>query len=445
MIKLYNTLGRKLEDFKPHAETVGMYTCGPTLYDWQHIGNLRTFVLTDLVQRIMKASNYTVKNVMNITDVEDKIIKALGDQSLADFTGRYFEALKHDMNQLNITEPQWVRATDKTSIDQMAKLIEKIMAGGLAYESDGSIYLSISKYSQKHVYGVLQSLDPKALRSTERIQADEYDKDSAQDFALWKAQKPGEPSWEIAVAGKTYVGRPGWHIECSAMSELELGQQFDIHLGGVDLLFPHHENEIAQSEAANNKLLAKYWLHGEMLMVEGQKMSKSLGNIIALKEVVEKGFDPLELRLLFLQAHYRKQLNFTWESLAAAAQNLKSLQAWADRRFQLKTDDLSDIKSQILSAVQNDLGTPQALAILNTVTEKDSAPSMEFLSLIDELLGLDLSRSSDISDAQKNLIQEREIARRAADWAKADELRDQLAKQNLEIKDTPSGPIWQRA
>ena len=424
-----------------------MYTCGPTLYDWQHIGNLRTFLLTDILVRTLRSEDYRVKSVMNVTDVEDKIIKALGDKSLAEFTSKFFDALRHDMQQVNIESPKWAKATDQKSIDHMAELIEKIMDKGLAYESEGSIYLSVGKYSNQHAYGVLQPIKIESLQITERIADDEYDKDSPQDFALWKAHKPGEPSWDITIQGKKYTGRPGWHIECSAMSELELGKEFDIHLGGVDLLFPHHENEIAQSEAANDKLLAKYWLHGEMLLVEGQKMSKSLGNIITLQNVVDKGFNPLTLRLLFMQAHYRSQMNFTWEALEAAQANLLSLQAWADLVHQeaskLSDNDAKSLLEDIKTSLSEDLNTAGALAALNGAVLK-GRPSVALLNQLDDLLGLGLAGRPDITSSQKQVIKAREDARTVQDWETADHLRKQLAEQGIEVKDSDQKTTWSR-
>ena len=319
-MRLFNSLSKKLEELRPSkAGEIGLYTCGPTLYDRQHIGNLRTFMLADTLRRVLTAEGYQVKSVMNVTDVEDKIIAKLAGRSLEEFTEGFFVALKADLAALGIEEPIWIRATEKRSIVKMGELIAKIMERGYAYERDGSIYLSIEKYTADFPYGLFQKIDPAKLQATGRVDADEYDKDSPQDFALWKAKKAGEPSWTISVGGETYEGRPGWHIECSAMTELELGEEFDIHLGGVDLQFPHHENEVAQSRAAHGKLLARYWLHGEMLFVEGQKMSKSLGNLVTLDEIREKGYDPLDLRYLFLQAHYRSKQNFTWEALRGAA------------------------------------------------------------------------------------------------------------------------------
>ncbi len=321
-LKLFNTLSRSIQEFAPldpAGKQVGMYCCGPTVYDFAHIGNWRTFVFADLVRRYLEFKGYAVTHVMNITDVEDKIIKGVRETktTLRDFTGKYEAAFLEDLKTLNCARPhQMPRATEH--IAEIIALIEKLVARGIAYQAaDGSVYFSIEKYRGGGcTYGRLLKLNFDELRAGERVAADEYDKESLADFALWKARVPedGEVFWPSPWG----EGRPGWHIECSAMSMKMLGASFDLHLGGEDLKFPHHEDEIAQSEGATGKPFVKYWLHGAFLLVEGKKMSKSLGNFFTLRDLLAKGFTGREIRYLLLTAHYRETFNFTLEGLQGA-------------------------------------------------------------------------------------------------------------------------------
>jgi len=327
-LKLFNTLSRSVQEFAPlsrHSEAtaerakVGMYCCGPTVYDFAHIGNWRTFVFADLVRRYLEFKNFQVTHVMNITDIEDKIIKRVRETktTLPEFTGKFESAFFEDLKTLNCLSPhQTPRATEH--IPEIISLIEKLIARGIAYKAaDGSVYFSIEKYRGCGCnYGQLLKLNFDEMRAGERVKSDEYAKESIADFALWKSRAPddGEIFWPSPFG----EGRPGWHIECSAMSMKILGTSFDLHLGGEDLIFPHHEDEIAQSEGATQKPFVKYWMHGAHLLVEGKKMSKSLGNFFTLRDLLAKGFTGREVRYLLLTAHYRETFNFTLEGLAGA-------------------------------------------------------------------------------------------------------------------------------
>jgi len=319
-IRVYNFLTRKKEVFRPlRKDWVGLYTCGPTVYNYAHIGNLRTYIFEDVLRRALEYAEYKVKHVMNITDMDDKTIRdaVAAKKSLKEFTAFYTKEFFKDLKSLNIL-PALEYPLATKHIPLMIKLIEKLLKKGLAYKIGGSVYFDVSKFKY---YGKLSRLKKRDLKIGARVDTDEYAKKSGEDFVLWKAKKENEPFWDSPF-GK---GRPGWHIECSAMSMKYLGASFDIHAGGVDLLFPHHENEIAQSEAATGKKFVKYFVEGEHLTVDGRKMSKSLGNIFTLRDLAKKGFNPLAFRYLVLGAHYRSRLNFTSESLKAAQNSLERL------------------------------------------------------------------------------------------------------------------------
>jgi len=320
-LKLYNFLTRKKQLFKPLKDKIaGFYTCGPTVYNYAHIGNLRTYIFEDVLKRTLKYNGYKVRHVMNITDVEDKIIRASkkAKKNILDFVKPYEKAFFEELKKLNI-EKAWQYPKATQHIKEMIKIIEILLKKGLAYKSERSIYFDISKFKP---YGKLSGIKKQNLKAGARVDVDEYPKDEAEDFVLWKAAKAGEPWWRAPFGD----GRPGWHIECSAMSMKYLGETFDIHTGAVDNIFPHHENEIAQSEGATGKPFAKYFIEGEHLLVNGEKMSKSLGNVYNLRDIEAKHFDPLAFRYLTLTAHYRSKLNFTWESLEAAQNALNKLQ-----------------------------------------------------------------------------------------------------------------------
>src|SRR5204863_777416 len=321
-----NTLSGKIEDFRPlQNNEVRMYTCGPTVYDYGHIGNFRTFIAVDILRRFLRQSGFKVRHIMNITDVDDKIIRnsAQAGVGVQQYTAKYEKAFLEDAAALNIEQPELVRATEH--IDEMAEFIARLVEKSLAYRTDdGSYYFRIAKFP---AYGKLSKRDFAGMEDGARVDVDEYEKDNARDFALWKAPKPGEAFWESSIG----PGRPGWHIECSAMSMQELGDTFDLHAGGEDLIFPHHENEIAQSEGVTGKPFVHFWFHARFLLVEGEKMSKSLGNFFTLRDLVLKGHKPSSIRFLLASVPYRNQLNFTFDGLKQAAVSVERLRNFRSR------------------------------------------------------------------------------------------------------------------
>lgn len=465
-MKLHNTLTRKVEDFRPiDNDRVRMYSCGPTVYDHIHIGNLSSFIYVDLLRRTLQASGNDVQHVMNITDIEDKIFRRAKERypeetpevAQVKLTQQYGQIFMDDMRAIgNDIDPiKFIWATQ--AIESMRALIRDLYADGFAYIADGSVYFSIAKYKASgKKYGQLLEINS-SNTSAARIDNDEYDKESVHDFALWKSAKPDEPTWEFDLDGHDLTGRPGWHIECSVMSVNTLGQPFDIHTGGIDLLFPHHENEIAQSTAGKGDTYAKFFVHNEHLMIEGRKMSKSLGNFFTLRDVRERGYDPMAFRLLVLQSHYRSQANFTWDTLDAASNRLQTLQQLADLRWQPVGEadaDWQPQQDQIIKHLQNDLDTPQALATLSKLTDritqtgvstKNQDAFSQLLTWLDSLLGLDLSIRPDITNKQKDLLAQRQKARGAKDWPESDNLRDQLKSQGITIRDLPQTQIWHRS
>ncbi len=468
-MKLHNTLTRKTEDLKFIDEgLVRIYSCGPTVYDHIHIGNLSSFIFADTLRRAVKASGYQTKHVMNFTDVDDKTIRRSQEkyadlepiEVLMKLTTEYSNVFIEDMKAVgnDIEAMEFVKATD--SIDSMRMLIKELHEAGFAYIADDGIYFSIEKYrGSGKKYGQLTDITASST-SEARIQNDEYDKESVHDFALWKKQKANEPAWPFEIDGQDLAGRPGWHIECSAMSSGALGQPFDIHTGGVDLKFPHHENEIAQSTATkDDPTYAKYFAHNEHLLVDGNKMSKSLDNFYTLENIRQKGYDPLAFRLLVLQSHYRKQAHFTWDNLEAAQNRLKNIYAFADLKFQpnaetnVVQEEDQTYEGMITGQIReftDDLDTPSALSFLSSYishVESNGYNKQHFqrlLESLDDLYGLSLSTRPDITDEQKQLVQEREDARKAQDWAKSDEFRDKLTEQGIGLRDTPQGVIWFR-
>lgn len=467
MLKLYNSLTRSLEDFSPLNDVARVYSCGPTVYDNVHIGNLSSFIFTDSLHRALKAAGYRVKHVMNITDVDDKTIKRsktdFPEQSpevaLKSTTTLYETRFKDDLRLVgnDIGELDFIKATD--SIQLMQDLIINLIEGGFGYIADDGIYFSIQAYQNNgKKYGQLIELDT-ANTSKARINNDEYDKNSTHDFVLWKFMRPGEPTWSFVVKGQDYLGRPGWHIECSAMSSGALSQPYDIHTGGVDLIFPHHENEIAQSTAGkDNPVYAVAFVHNEHLLVDKRKMSKSLGNVYNLSDVIEHAFDPLSYRLLILQSHYRSQANFSWELLEAANSRLSDLRNFASLVYQAKDKtskehDFNGLTQLIKAAFLDDLNTPKALAILSDfqnllqedlIDHSQEAAFKQFIKFLDELFGLNLSSVDDIGPAQKELLNQRQSAREQEQWTKSDEIRNDLKSSGLGVRDTPYGQIWFR-
>jgi cysteinyl-tRNA synthetase len=440
-MRLFNSLSRTTQDFTPlNPPNVGMYTCGPTVYDYMHIGNLRTFIFSDLLFRVLKLNNYSVRTVQNITDVDDKIIKKAKEKnvSIPELTDEYTKAFLEDLQKLNIyPSDENPKATEH--IGKMVQFIEKLVEKGVAYvEEDGSVYFDISKFDD---YGKLSGLDKRDLKTGTRILSDEYSKDDVQDFALWKSVEGDEVGWD-SPWGK---GRPGWHIECSVMSEEYLGESFDLHLGGIDLMFPHHENEIAQSEAKTGKQFVKYFVHGEHILVEGQKMSKSLNNFFTLKDLEKRGIEPLALRYLYLTAHYRDKLNFTWDALQGAQNALNNLREEI-REWDLGGEVISDFDSRFKEALNNDLNAPQALALMWEMVKSSNPTADKAVTLLkfDEVLGFELDeyigKKVEVSDEVRDLVNQREEARKGGDYQKSDEVRDQIRKLGFEVDDTPSGP-----
>jgi len=459
-MKIYDTLSRSIQDFKPIIPGVAkLYTCGPTVYDYSHLGNLRAYVFDDTLRRALSSSGLEVQHVMNITDVghlasdedegEDKLEKGAGRENktvweVAEF---YIKAFKEDTNKLNILPPNayhgpdgvYARATD--FIDVQIKIIDILIKKGFAYQTNQAIYFDVSKLSD---YGKLtgQNLADKEVAARPEVVTD-ADKKNAQDFALWFFTIGRFASHSMHWPSQWGEGFPGWHLECSAIIHSTLGEPIDIHTGGVDHIGTHHTNEIAQSEAAFGAKLSNFWVHNEHLLVEGQKMSKSLGNFHTLSDVIKQGFNPLALRILFLQSHYRTQASFSWLSLEAAANFLKSLESWADLRFQRLPKYPPEAISGLQEAFYNDLNTPEALSRLSKlINDPSSAPDVKILSQIDQLFGISLSERSDIDSADKQIISNRETARLEKNWQAADELRNTLANKGIELMDSADGPIW---
>lgn len=442
MLRLYNTLAHREQDFKPiKNKRASLYTCGPTVYNYAHLGNLRTYIFEDILKRVLVYNDYKVRHVMNVTDVDDKTIRdsQVAKESLKHFTARFTQYFKEDIKKLNILPPTKFAPATKY-IKEMVKLVQVLQKNGLAYEKDGSIYFSINKFKN---YGQLSQLDKRELLSGARVDVDEYEKENPADFVIWKAwnEKDGDVFWRTPLGR----GRPGWHLECSAISTAELGQPFDIHAGAVDLIFPHHENEIAQSEAAAGKKFVNYWLHGEHLLVDGQKMAKSLGNFYTLRDLENKKFNPLAFRYLTLTTHYRAKMNFTWEALVGAQNALHNLYATVRDWGKPTKIKNNEFENKFLTAINNDLNLPQALSVLWEMIHS-SLPSGEKSALIlkfDKILGLDikkyLCKKIKIPAAVKKLLAERKLARENKDWKKSDNLRDQLFKLGFRVEDGPNG------
>jgi cysteinyl-tRNA synthetase len=460
MLRFRNTLSGEVEPFTPLEEGhVRIYACGPTVYNFAHIGNFRTFVFYDLVHRYLRYRGYKVTLVMNLTDVDDKTIKGALEQktSLDTFTAKYVDAFLEDLATLRI-EPPTVMPRATEHIEEMVELVEALERGGFAYRADGSVYYRVSAFAD---YGKLSGakVAGNVAGAGGRVDAAEYEKADARDFVLWKAPKlDGEPSWDTRVG----VGRPGWHLECSAMSMKYLGETFDLHLGGTDLVFPHHENEIAQSEAATGKPFVKYWLHAEFLNVEDKKMAKSVGNIYTLRELVDLGYHPSAIRYLLLSAPYRTQLNFTFDGLQAAAAALERLKNFRRRLEDVKLaeggeGEGAEAARRMLegfeAAMDDDLNTSSALAaIFNLVNETnplidakritcaDRQSILEALGRVDSVLGVLAGDEDDEIPAEvATLVEERAAARKARDFARADALRDEIAALGYVVEDAPDG------
>jgi cysteinyl-tRNA synthetase len=465
-IRLYNSLTKKVEELSPVKQgEVSIYSCGPTVYDLVHIGNLSAFIVADVLRRVVSTNDTAVKHVMNFTDVDDKTIRRSREKysdldpmmALKKLTEEYGRLFIEDMQKVgnDTTALTFIKAADESTIDGMRQLIANLHRSGFAYIADDGVYFSIEAYrASGKKYGQLTEITSENTGS-ERIQNDEYDKESAHDFALWKTRKPGEPAWEFNLDGRDLTGRPGWHIECSVMSRLKLGQPFDIHTGGIDLLFPHHENEIAQSTAGqSDPTYAGMFVHNEHILVDSKKMSKSANNFYTLSDLAGKGVDPLAFRLLVLQSHYRKQTNFSLENAKSSHNRLLHWRAIAALRWQADAEGNNSTvdTTAIITSMNSDLNTPEALRIIDEEFSKlenlplraiSSSNLTTFLETIDNLLGLELIASTpDVSDDIKQLIADRRTAREAKNWAESDKLRDQLLSRGIEIKDTPDGSTW---
>jgi len=462
-IFFFNTLTRKKEKFVPLEEgKVRIYTCGPTVYDYAHIGNFRTFVFQDLLRRWLEYRGFKVIQVMNITDVDDKTIRGARKRNipLREYTDYYMKAFFEDIEALNLEKAEYYpRATEH--IPEMVELIKRLMEKGYAYRGeDGSIYYDISKFKD---YGKLSKLKIEELKPGARVKVDEYGKEEARDFALWKAwdEEDGDVFWETEI-GK---GRPGWHIECSTMAMKYLGETIDIHSGGVDLIFPHHENEIAQSEAATGKPFARYWLHSEHLLVEGRRMAKRYGNFYTLRDLIKRGYDPKAIRYLLMSTHYRQQLNFTFEGLEAAKGAVDRLTTFVRRL--LETDGagcgeeikrlMAEVQKRFESAMDDDLNISVALAALfdfvrdvnkfmdeNRLSRKEAEEVYNLMMKFDKVLGVigEVKAEEKLPPEAEELIRKREEARKAKDWATADRIREQLRAMGIILEDTPQGVKW---
>lgn len=437
-MRIYNTLTHKIEEFEPIEQgKVGIYTCGPTVYNSPHIGNLRTFVFSDILQRALKLNGLEVKSVQNITDIDDKIIKKAKEENVpaSEITQKFTDYFLSDIKKLNIEDKNVMpRATEY--IPKMIEFIKVLIEKGFGYvETDGSVYFDISKFP---TYGRLSGIDIKDLKTGTRILSDEYVKDDVSDFALWKSEEDEKFSYD-SLWGR---GRPGWHIECSVMSTDNLSDTFDIHTGGVDLIFPHHENEIAQSEAKTGKKFVNYFVHGAHMLVDGKKMSKSLNNFYTLKDLEKKLYDPLSLRYLFLQTHYRQEMNFTFEALDGAQTALNKLRTFISG-WDGKGNTILEYQKAFKNAVNEDLNISEALATAWEMVKSDNLDEdkAKTLSDFDEVLGLNLKNfkhillSKKIPSGVQELLKEREKLRKDRKFAEADKIRDKIIKMGYKVED----------
>jgi cysteinyl-tRNA synthetase len=469
-LKFFNTLSRSVQEFvplDPAGKKVGMYCCGPTVYDFAHIGNWRTFIFGDLVRRYLQFKGYDVHHVMNITDVDDKIIKRVRESktSLRDFTSKFETAFFDDLKTLNCQPPtQTPRATEY--IAEIISLIEKLMQRGFAYKAaDGSVYFSIEKYRASGAqYGQLVKLNFDEMRVGERVRSDEYEKEAVADFALWKTRSPDDG--EVAWPSPWGEGRPGWHIECSAMSMKLLGSSFDLHLGGEDLMFPHHEDEIAQSEGAglqpSGQHFVKYWLHGAHLLVEGKKMSKSLGNFFTLRDLLAKGFNGREIRFQLLQSHYRETFNFTLGGLESARASLMRIDECLTKLREIagntSAPPVDSLLAQFSSVLDEDLNIAGAWGAIfdwvrdtnrrlaeNSMVSASAASALATWNRLDSVLGVGAPAEVEVPAEINALLEARQAARKAKDFKRADAIRDELKSKGWIIEDTPKGARVKRA
>ncbi|MGE5481052.1 MAG: cysteine--tRNA ligase [Chloroflexota bacterium] len=470
-ITLFNSLTNKVEEFTPiNPGAVRIYSCGPTVYNHAHIGNMRAFIFADLLSRALeRVGGWRVERVMNITDIDDKTIRdsvsarpadaapATGEPlaDLKSFTAYYTDKFLEDISALGIDVDAFLampRATD--FVPQMQELISNIFAKGFAYVAEGSVYFNVEKWRHADLYGKLKKIDFDGFIAGARIDADTYEREQANDFALWKARRPGEPYWDFELGGESLPGRPGWHIECSAMSRELLGLPFDIHTGGVDLKFPHHEDEIAQSKAGYGTEPARFWCHNEFLEVEGEKMSKSAGNFFTLRELVEKGIDPINIRFSMLSAHYGSKFNFTFEGIKAAEKARMKVQEYIYKLFEESSGETTpeeDLLENCFGELAKDLHTPKALgAIFSFInkypSEKLTAAAKEKLrAQFEEINGvfaawaLEPKPENGFPEEIIELAERRLAAKKAKNWAEADALRNAITEKGYSIKDTKEG------
>ncbi len=489
-LRLFNTLTGQLDALEPaDGKALRMYACGPTVYDYGHIGNFRTFLQIDLLRRFLRLSGVAVRHVMNITDVDDKIIRnaAAKNIPIGEYTSRYVDAFFEDLESLRVERPEQIaRATEH--IPQMVELIEKLAAAGAAYKvEDGSWYFRLAAFPE---YGKLSKKDLSGMEDGARVDVDEYEKDSARDFALWKAPKPGETSWDTAIG----PGRPGWHIECSAMAMEYLGESFDLHCGGEDLMFPHHENEIAQSETATHKQFARHWMHVRFLLVDGKKMSKSEGNFYTLRDLLLKGFKASAIRLALISVPYRRQLNFTFDSLTDATNAIDRLRTFRARLHVGKflagenpvlQEAAKKAHADYFRALANDLNTADAMApifelvraantamddeqlfaadrdamlpvladfdaVFDVLEDRDSEPTRRALAWAEQEgrmgeVAPELIAAQSLTDAAiEALVAERTAAKKARNFARADQIRNELAEKGVILEDSKDGVRWKR-
>ena len=465
MLKFQNTLTGQLEEFRPLREgEVTMYNCGPTVWDFAHIGNFRTSVFVDILRRYLIFKGYRVTHVTNITDVDDRIIQMAGQKgvSLDEYTAPYLEAFWQDFDALGCQRPEIApRATQH--IAEMEEIVRSLMQRGCAYESEDSYYFRITSFPD---YGKLSKINfaGNIAGASERVDTDKYDKEDARDFVLWKAQKsPDEPAWDTALGR----GRPGWHIECSAMSMKYLGETFDIHCGGVDLIFPHHENEIAQSEGATGKPFVNYWLHGEHLKINGESMSKSKGNYYTFRDLTRQGFSPSAIRYALFSAPYRKQINFTLDGLRGHEKTVASLQDFRARLEEARTEPGSNpamrsaaarALEEFTNGLDDDLNTSVALAAIHNLSREvntaldnhalradDQRDILALIARFDSVFNIFGQTQREMLDAEiQALIDERQEARHRRDFSRADAIRDELAARGITLEDTRDGVRWKR-
>jgi cysteinyl-tRNA synthetase len=456
--RIYNTMSRAKEELRPlDGKCVRMYTCGPTVYNYAHIGNFRAYMFEDLLRRYIKFRGFEVEQVQNLTDVDDKTIRSSVEQGLPlrEYTQKYIDAFFDDLAKLNIERAEhYPAATDH--VPEMIALIERLFEKGIAYQSgDGSVYYSIDKFAE---YGKLARLDREGMQSGARVAQDEYDKENASDFALWKAYVPEDGDvWWDSPWGR---GRPGWHIECSAMAMKYLGESFDLHTGGVDNIFPHHEDEIAQSEAATGKPYSTYWMHCGYLVVDGRKMSKSLGNFYTLREILEMGYTGREVRYELLSAHYRQSLNFAFKSLDANRAALKRLDEFfakiSEKAQGASAADLpewaAETRTRFVDALDDDLNISGAMAALfdlvhagnralekNAVSMEEAASVLALWKDLNSVLGFLEPPEEEVPSEVLELVEKREVARKEKEWAESDRIRDRLLELGWAVKDTPDG------